>query len=165
MQCNVIMLMSRMRGQPVSLYMNRKLERQHTMAPLAALMGPFASCLYEMYDKWCDITCEQVDRTMHEAISHWWSGALPICTKISVENFRQMVLVFFWAPKTGTGLSCTIYKIPVKFSLSLDMKPGSSDPIKWYRKPWSFRKNGKSIIPRKVLPFFRKISTSMNSSI
>ena len=24
------------------------------------------------------------------------------------------------APKTGTGLSCTIYKIPVKFSLSLD---------------------------------------------
>ena len=60
----------------------------------------------------------------------------------------------FLAPKTGTGLSCTIYKIPVKFSLSLDMKPGSSDPIKWYRKPWSFRKNGKSVIPRKVLPFF-----------
>ena len=26
----------------------------------------------------------------------------------------------FLAPKTGTGLSCTIYKIPVKFSLSLD---------------------------------------------
>ena len=38
-----------------------------------------------------------------------------------------MVVVFFWAPKTGTELSgllsCTIYKIPVKFSLSLDMKP------------------------------------------
>ena len=44
------------------------------MAPLAALMGPFASYLYEMYDKWSDITGEQVDRTMHEAISHGWSG-------------------------------------------------------------------------------------------
>ena len=47
------------------------------------------------------------------------------------ENFRQMVLVFLLAPKTGTGLSCTIYKIPVKFSLSLDMKPGTGHPNKW----------------------------------
>ena len=39
----------------------------------------------------------------------------------AVENFCQMVLVFFLAPKTGTGLSCTIYEIPVKFSLSQDM--------------------------------------------
>ena len=36
-----------------------------------------------------------------------------------------MVLVFFLAPKTGTGLSFTIYKIPVNFSLSLDFKPGT----------------------------------------
>ena len=36
----------------------------------------------------------------------------------------------FLAPKTGTGLSCTIYKIPVKFSLSLDIKPGTSNPNK-----------------------------------
>ena len=36
----------------------------------------------------------------------------------------------FLAPKTGTGLSCTIYEIPVKFSLSLDMKPGTSHPNK-----------------------------------
>ena len=41
----------------------------------------------------------------------------------AVENFCQMVLVFFLAPKTGTGLSCTIYETPVKFSLSQDMKP------------------------------------------
>ena len=66
-------------------------------------------------------------------------GALTICTEISVKNFRQMVLVFFWAPKTGTGLSCTIYKILVNFSLSLDMKPGASNPGKWYRKLRSFR--------------------------
>ena len=45
-----------------------------------------------------------------------------------MKNFRQMLVVFFLAPKTVTGLSCTIYKIPVKFSLSLDMKPGTSNP-------------------------------------
>ena len=33
----------------------------------------------------------------------------------------------FLAPKTGTGLSCTIYKIPLMFSLSLDMKLGTSN--------------------------------------
>ena len=47
--------------------------------------------------------------------------------------------IFFLAPKTGTGLSCTIYKIPVNFSLSLDVKPGTSNPNKWYRKFRSFR--------------------------
>ena len=44
----------------------------------------------------------------------------------------------FLAPKTGTGLSCTIYKIPVKFPLSQDMEPGTSNPNKWYRKFRSF---------------------------
>ena len=42
-----------------------------------------------------------------------------------MKNFCQMVLVFFLALKTGTGLSCTIYKILVNFSLSLNMKPGT----------------------------------------
>ena len=45
----------------------------------------------------------------------------------------------FLAPKTRTGSSCTIYKILVKFSLFLDMKPGTSDLNKWYRKFRSFR--------------------------
>ena len=57
--------------------------------------------------------------------------ALTSFTEISVKIFCQMVLVFFWAQKTGTGLSCTIYKIPVNFSLSLDLKPGSGNPNKW----------------------------------
>ena len=35
---------------------------------------------------------------------------------------------FFLAPKTGTGLSCTVYKIPVNISHSLDMKPGTGNP-------------------------------------
>ena len=67
-------------------------------------------------------------------------GALTICTEISAENFLQMVLVFSSAPKTRTGLSCTIYKIQVKFSLSLEMKPGASNPNKWYRKFRLFRR-------------------------
>ena len=45
-----------------------------------------------------------------------------------------MVLVLFLVLKTGTGLRCTIYKIPVNFLLSLDMKRGTSNPNKWYKK-------------------------------
>ena len=41
--------------------------------------------------------------------------ALTVCTEISVKNFRQMVLIFLLAPKTGTGLSCTIFKNTGKF--------------------------------------------------
>ena len=77
--------------------------------------------------------------SLGRGISFFSILALTICTEISVKNFRQMVLVFFSAPKTGTGLSCTTYKIPVNFSLSLDLKPGTGDPNKWYRKFRSFR--------------------------
>ena len=49
-----------------------------------------------------------------------------------------MVLVYFLALKIEMGLSCTIYKIPLNFSLSLVLKPGTGNPAKWYRK---FRKN------------------------
>ena len=60
--------------------------------------------------------------------------------EISVKNFCQMVLLlFFLAPKRGTGLSCTIYKILANFLLSLDMKPGTSNPNKRYWKFQSFR--------------------------
>ena len=45
----------------------------------------------------------------------------------------------FLAPKMGTRLTCTIYKIPVNFSLSLDLKPGTGNPNKWYRKFRSLR--------------------------
>ena len=34
-------------------------------------------------------------------------------------KFRSNGTGIFFAPKTGTGLSCTVDKIPVKFSLSL----------------------------------------------
>jgi len=67
-------------------------------------------------------------------------GALIICTEISEKNFHQMVLRYFiFAPKTGTGLSCTIYKILVNFSLSPNLKPGTGNPNKWYRKFLSFQ--------------------------
>ena len=77
-----------------------------------------------------------------------------------------MVLVYFLVPKTGTRLSCTIYKILVNFSLSLDIKPGTSNPETNGTENFGrFGKNGKKVIPRKVLLFFRKISTGMNRSI
>ena len=47
-------------------------------------------------------------------------------------------IFFFFSPKQETGLSCTIYK-PINFSLSLDMKPGTGNPSKWYRKFRLFR--------------------------
>ena len=56
------------------------------------------------------------------------------------KNYTLLNLLFFFlVPKTGTGLSCTIFKIPVNFSLSFDMKPGTSNPNKRYREFRSFR--------------------------
>ena len=92
-------------------------------------------------------------------------AAFTICTEISVKSFRQMLLVFFLVPKTGTGLSCTIYNIPGNFSLSLDMKPGTIIQTNGTENFGRFGKNGKKVIPRKVFTFFRKISTGMNCSI
>ena len=68
----------------------------------------------------------------------------------------------FFGTKNRTGLSCTIYNIRVNFSLSLDMKPGTSNPTNGTEH---FGKNGGKVIPRKVLLFFRTISTRMNHSI
>ena len=48
-KCNTLHCNEDRTGVLFTLYMNSKLERQHTMAPLAALMGPFASYLFEMY--------------------------------------------------------------------------------------------------------------------
>ena len=45
----------------------------------------------------------------------------------------------FLVAKTGrTGLRGTIYKIPVKFLLSLVKKRSTSNPNQWYRKFRSF---------------------------
>ena len=75
------------------------------------------------------------------------------------EKFPSNISGIFLAPKTGTGLSCTIYKIPVKFSLSLDMKSGTSNLNKWYRKISVVSvKTGKGN-SSKGITFFRKIST------
>ena len=66
----------------------------------------------------------------------------------------------FLALKTGTGLSNTIYKIPVNFSLSLDMKPGTSSLKNGTENFGRFGKNGKKGIPSKGITFF-----GMNRSI
>ena len=65
-------------------------------------------------------------------------GALTICLEISLKNFWNGTGIFL-ALKTGTGLSCIIYKIPVNFSLSLDTKPNTGNPNKWYSKFPSIR--------------------------
>ena len=43
-------------------------------------------------------------------------------------------VIFLGALKTGTELSWTIYKTPIDFPLSLDIKPGTGNPNNWYRQ-------------------------------
>ena len=101
---------------------------------------------------------------MHLSISKIYSERLPY------GNFGEKISVkwswyFFGAPKKGTGLSCTIYKILVNFSLSLDMKPGTSNPNKRYWKFQSFwwkQEKGNTAVPQEVLLFFGKISLSIH---
>ena len=73
-----------------------------------------------------------------------------------IENFPSDVTGIFLALKTGTGLSCTIYKIPVNCSLSLNMKPSTGSPKNGKENFGSFCKNRKTVIPRKVLLFSGK---------
>ena len=75
------------------------------------------------------------------------------------ENFPSNGTGIFLVPKTGTGLSCIVYKMPVNFSLSLDTKHGTGT-----ENFGRFRKNENKVITRKVLIFSRKISTGMNLS-
>ena len=82
----------------------------------------------------------------------WW--------KISV----KWLWYFLGPPKTGTELSCTIYKILVNFSLSLDLNPGTGNP-NGTENFSRFGKNRKKVTPQKVLLIFCKISTGMNRSI
>ena len=60
----------------------------------------------------------------------------------------------FLPPKTGTGLSCTVDKIPAKFSLSLGMKPGTSNPNKWHNKFRSFQLKKEKSNTSKGITFF-----------
>ena len=52
------------------------------------------------------------------------------------------------------GFSCTIYKIPLNFSLSLNKKPGTGNPNKWYREFQSFRYEGERGNTSKGITFF-----------
>ena len=74
-------------------------------------------------------------------------------------NFGENFFVkWYWyfvlAPKTGTGLTCSLYKIPVNFSLSLSMKPHTGNPNKWYRKFRSFRWEREKGNTSKCITFF-----------
>ena len=69
-------------------------------------------------------------------------------------KFSSNASGIFVGTETGTQLSFTIYKIPVNFSLSLDKKPGTSNPNKWYRKFRFFREKRKKGNSSKGITFF-----------
>ena len=73
--------------------------------------------------KWLDVSVSTMEG------KPW---ALTICTDISVKNFRQMVLVFFFGTENGNGID--LYHLQ-----NTDMKPDTSNPNKWYKKFRSFR--------------------------
>ena len=57
-----------------------------------------------------------------------------------IQMERLIPVEIFWHRKQERDwVHGVIYKIPVKFLLSLDKKPGTSNPNKWYRKFRSFR--------------------------
>ena len=91
--------------------------------------------------------------------------ALTICTEISVENFRQMVLAFFWHRKQERDLFVpfTKYQLSFRFlwtwSLALVIQTNGTENF------GRFGKNRKKVKPRKVLLSFWKISTGMKRSI
>ena len=107
------------------------------------------------------------DTLQHVMKARWqvaWqkAGALTICTEIAGKNFHQMVLVFFWHRKQDRDwvVPFTNYRYIFHFlstwSLALVMQTTGTENF------GRFGKNGKKVIPRKVLPFFRKISTRVN---
>ena len=59
----------------------------------------------------------------HIHSSHW-----------SLSREHMNTRTSFGQQKRRNGLSCTIYKITVNFSLSLDLEPGTSNPNKWINK-------------------------------
>ena len=67
------------------------------------------------------LRCTQVDIQVVEISDYVEMGTLSTYHLYGNfgEKFPLIGTVFFLAPKTGTGLSSTIYKIPVNFSLSL----------------------------------------------
>ena len=73
-----------------------------------------------------------------------------------VKNFRQMVLVFFFGSETGTRLSCTITKYCEIFRFLLTRSQALVIPTNGSGNFDRFDKNGKKVIPRKVVLFSRK---------
>ena len=55
------------------------------------------------------------------------------------EKFPSNGTSFFFGTGNRNGIELYIFKIPVIFSLSLALKPGTGNPNKWYRKFRSFR--------------------------
>ena len=88
-----------------------------------------------------------------------------ICTEISVKNFHQTVGIFFGTEnRNGIELyhlqnTGKMFHFFLTWSLALVIQTNGTENF------GRFGKNGRKLIPRKVLLFFRKISTRMNRSI
>ena len=104
--------------------------------------------------------------------TQYWENLVIVVVLDRLRKFWWKIFVkwytgIFFGTEQGTGLSCTIYKIPVNFlirflstwSLALVIQTNGTKNF------GRFSKNGKKVISRKVLPFFRKISPGMNNSI
>ena len=85
--------------------------------------------------------CWELSRPFARSLNCWNSERLSFVRKFRWKlSVKWYWTVFFLALKTGMGLSCTIFKIPVNFSLFLERKGGTTgNPNKWYRKFRSFR--------------------------
>ena len=85
------------------------------------------------------------------------SGALTICTEISVKNFRQISLVFFCGTENRNGIELYHLQNTAKFFAFSRLGAWH-----WQSKLngtgdfGPFGKNGKKVIPRKALLFSRK---------
>ena len=111
-------------------------------------------------------SCRLCDRTSH---ADWLFTVIIVSAYHLYRNFGEKFPsngtdIFFLAPKTRTGLSClfteywqTIH-FPSTWSLALVIQTNGTENF------GRFGKNGKKVVPRKVLLFLRKSSTEMNRS-
>ena len=122
------------------------------------------SCKADLKCKWHLLLSKKGPSVFHNKYTCFYPlpWTLTICTEISVKNVRTGI---FLGIENKNGIKLYHLQIPVNFSLSLDLEPGTCIQTNGTENFGRFGKNGKKVIPRKVLLFFWKISTGMNRPI
>ena len=109
---------------------------QHIECSLRPEFGRNANWLLEQYHRiWLAVEINGSWRRLFLILVREWSDVSREKERYHLygnfgEKFPTNATGVFLAPKTGTWLSCTINKIPVDFSLPLDMKPGAGNADK-----------------------------------